>query len=73
MSHMHNPAGLQFHSQIVLAQWDSLIERLTSGSEVILDGESLDIPSVVAVARYVNSKSSTTQANVPADMEERHF
>ncbi len=40
------------HSQEVLSQWHSFVQRTTSQSqETAVDGHSLDIATVVAVAR----------------------
>lgn len=42
------------HSQLVLSRWDKLfglINNECGGKTVLVDGETLDIASVVAVAR----------------------
>ena len=44
------------HSQLVLSRWDKLFGLISNecGRKVVpVDGESLDIASVTAVARYV--------------------
>ena len=44
------------HSQLVLSRWDKLLGLISNecGRKVVpVDGESLDIASVVAVARYL--------------------
>jgi hypothetical protein len=43
-------ARSQHHMQLVLGSWEKMV-ALQEGSKVVLDGESLDIPSVVAVAK----------------------
>ncbi|KAI9865080.1 MAG: hypothetical protein M1813_002398 [Trichoglossum hirsutum] len=40
------------HGDLVLIEWRKLQETLSRQDEVSLDGSTLDIPSVVAVARY---------------------
>ena len=43
------------HSQLVLARWDKLFGLISNecgSKKVSVDGESLDIVSIVAVARY---------------------
>jgi hypothetical protein len=39
------------HGDLVLIEWRKLQETLSRQDEVSLDGSTLDIPSVVAVAR----------------------
>lgn len=47
------------HSTLVLESWVRLVEILGKGhsEEVVIDGKSLDLAVVVAVARYVRIKS----------------
>ena len=43
------------HSQLVLSRWEKLFGLISNecgGNVVFVDGESLDIASVIAVARY---------------------
>jgi hypothetical protein len=42
------------HAEFVRKSWDAL-QALMDGRDVVLDGRSLDISSVVAVAKYVKS------------------
>lgn len=45
-------ANVEYHSAIVLAGWDKFIELIgPNAGEVALDGRSLNVETVVAIAR----------------------
>ena len=49
------------HSNLILCQWDKLVSIISAADKVItVDGASLDIASIVAIARYVILHSTTT-------------
>ncbi|KAL3426896.1 phenylalanine ammonia-lyase [Phlyctema vagabunda] len=44
------PAGK--HAEMILHEWNKLLSLSGGNSDILLDGTSLDVPSVVAVSRY---------------------
>lgn len=47
------PTDQDYHSSMILSHWDKLTSKInTIDSQVDLDGKTLDLATVVAVARY---------------------
>jgi hypothetical protein len=40
------------HATLVISEWETLRARILDHTPIIIDGSSLDIASIVAVARY---------------------
>ena len=47
------PIFAEYHSSILIGEWKSLLEKLSNPSQaVVIDGQSLDVAGIVAIARY---------------------
>lgn len=47
----HLPVKFQSHGQTVLGAWKGMLKLLDADEEVVIDGHTLDVAKVVAVAR----------------------
>ena len=58
---MHTTSSLESSKSTVMEHWNLVaeswrkIEQLRTNGKVVIDGTSLDVPSIVAVARYDSS------------------
>ena len=71
--HPSNPHRQLCHGECVLSDWHKFVDILNQSQEICLDGTALDIPSVVAVARWVSTYSKEikpfTDLNLSVVME----